>query len=83
VIIANMSYTVLTLFALVSLGWIIKHIRFCMSFPSVPGSASAKWSKIWYLSRIWRGDFEKYDIDAHRGGGNLFPCATISICSCH
>jgi hypothetical protein len=64
-----MSYTVLTLFALVSLGLIVKHIRFCLSFPSVPGPTSAKWSKIWYLTRIWRGDFEKYDVDAHCGGG--------------
>ena len=64
-----MSYTVLTLFALASLGLIIQHIRSCLSFPSVPGPASAKWSKIWYLARIWRGDFEKYDIDAHCGGG--------------
>jgi len=64
-----MSHTILTLFVLVSLGLIVKHIRFCLSFPSVPGPASAKWSKIWYLVRIWRGDFEKYDIDAHCGGG--------------
>ena len=64
-----MTYTVLALFALVSLGLIVKHIRFCLSFPSVPGPASAKWSKTWYLFRIWRGDFEKYDIDAHCGGG--------------
>lgn len=64
-----MSYTVLTLFVLVSLGLIVKHIRSCLSFPSASGPASVKWSKIWYLVRIWRGDFEKYDIDAHCGGG--------------
>jgi len=65
-----MSYTVLTLFVLAGLVWIVKHIRFCSSFPSVPGPASARWSKIWYLAKIWQGNFERYDIDAHCGGGN-------------
>jgi hypothetical protein len=64
-----MSYTVPTIFALVCLGLIVKHIRFCLSFPSIAGPASAKWSKIWYLARIWQGDFEQYDIEAHCGGG--------------
>jgi hypothetical protein len=64
-----MSYTVQTLFALISLGLIVKHIHFCLSFPKISGPASAKWSKIWYLARLWHGDFEQFDIDAHRGGG--------------
>ena len=69
-----MLYTVLPLFALISLGWIVKYIRFCQSFPPALGAPLARWSKIWYLLKIWQGNFEQYDIDAHCGGGNsLLP----------
>jgi hypothetical protein len=78
---ANMAYTVLTLFVLASLGWVIKHIRFCLSFPSAPGPASARWSKLWYIWKIWQGDFEQYDIRAHRGGGNIVPSSSVAISS--
>jgi hypothetical protein len=74
-----MSYTVLTLFALVYLAWLIKHIRFCLSFPSAPGPASARWSKLWYLAKIWQGNFEISDIDAHCGGGTRSLYVVISM----
>jgi hypothetical protein len=75
---AAMLHTGLTLLVLAGLGWIVKHIRFCQSFPPAPGPPSARWSKIWYLLRIWQGNFEQYDIDAHCGGSNPLPYPVLS-----
>jgi len=77
-----MSYTIPTLLFLTFFYLVIKHLRFCFSFPSIPGTpASAKWFKLWYLTKTWQGNFEKYDMEAHCGGGTSIPSPYSISCS--
>lgn len=36
---------------------------------SIPGPFLARFTRLWYLYRVWKGDFEKVNIELHRKYG--------------
>ena len=41
------------------------------STPKVPGPILARFSRLWYAWKVWKGDFELCDIDLHRRYGKF------------
>jgi len=46
-----------------------------------PGPAAARFSRLWYLSKVWRGDFEKTNVQLHKKYGECgsHPLSTSHI----
>jgi hypothetical protein len=38
---------------------------------SVPGPFLARFTRLWYLRKVWRGDFEKTNIALHKKYGSV------------
>ncbi|CAK3813726.1 cytochrome P450 pisatin demethylase [Lecanosticta acicola] len=47
---------------------VVRYVVRCLSFPSAPGSPWARWTKIWYIQKVWQGHFEEWDIKTHDSG---------------
>ncbi|KAF9871030.1 cytochrome P450 [Colletotrichum karsti] len=54
--------------ALLASGWLFRHIRSCLPAPEAYGPAFARWTGVWYIWKIWQGNYEVYDIEAHKNG---------------
>lgn len=39
----------------------------------VPGPFAARFTRLWYLKNVWRGDFEKVNVRLHDRYGTPFP----------
>ena len=48
------------------------------STPEAPGPVLARFSRLWYAWKVWKGDFELCDIDLHRRYGELSLAPTSS-----
>ena len=48
-------------------------LRVCLSpLRSLPGPFFARFSRLWYLRQIWRGDFHKTNNELHKRYGEIF-----------
>ncbi|GIJ87091.1 hypothetical protein Asppvi_005994 [Aspergillus pseudoviridinutans] len=45
--------------------------RFCRGLAGIPGPAIAKWTRLWKLHSVWKGDHHNTAIDLHRKHGPL------------
>ena len=52
---------------------LLAHLR--LALRPHPGPFWARWSKLWYFSRVWRGRFEHDNIDLHRRYGPVVRVA--------
>lgn len=46
---------------------------------SVPGPFLARFSRLWYLYKLWEGNFEKVNIELHRKYGTWFGSTIIHV----
>lgn len=64
---------VLALFATVFILLVIKPLF--LPLQTIPGPFLARFSRLWYLSKVWRGDFEKTNRRLHERYGTAIYAA--------
>jgi hypothetical protein len=70
----QVSVIVPVLFFLLPFLAVLRSIIRALSSPlrSLPGPFWARFTRLWYLSKVWAGDFQKTNIELHEVYGNEF-----------
>lgn len=62
--------------ALVGVAIIYSFIRAAASpLKSIPGPPAARFTRLWYLQKVWTGEFSRLNIDLHRKYGRVVRLA--------
>jgi hypothetical protein len=66
--------------AVLSLAILVKLIQLVRDpLRTVPGPFLARFTRLWYLQKVWKGDFEKTNIELHQKHGIRFFILLISV----
>lgn len=64
-------------------GLLIRRLYKFRNYPDAPGPELAKYTRWWYLKKVYDGKFEQWDVDQHARHGMLVPAQSSASARVH